>query len=147
MPAGALISSLLTTGMHRIERRVRKRRVIRLSAPRSSVSPIPGSMLPGSPQPALPHGAVCSCRPFAPPQQRRLSTPPFQDRCSRPATSQLRLQTSSPVRPFRSTTALPGLPRSRPASLLQTRCVSAFTRLQLAFTTSTPRPGCYPRLD
>ena len=52
-----LIPSLLTTGMHGIERCDRERRTLGLSAPRWPVCPALGSKLPGAPQPvSLPNG-------------------------------------------------------------------------------------------
>ena len=104
--------------MHGIEHCKQKRRTIRLSAPRGPFSPVPGSMLPGSPlaafcpEPVARNGfslARNGCRLSA------TSIPGSKLPACYFASSQA---ASVPVRPFGSTTAAPGLRRSRPLHCL-----------------------------
>ena len=105
--------------MHGMERCKQKRRTIRLSAPRKLDFSAPGSMLPGSPrtafcsEPVARNGFSLARNGYS---LSAASIPGSKLPACYFASSQA---ASVPVRPFGSTTAAPGLRRSRPLHCLR----------------------------
>ena len=126
--------ALLTTGMHGTEHCNRKRRALRLSAPRWPLSPAAGSTLSSAPQLSSDRGRIARNGLSLACNGSRSHGLPFQGQRSWPATSLPILNVPLPVRPFGSATDS-GSPRSRPLQRFRPVAASA-TRLDLPL----PRP-------